>query len=87
MSSRQRVSAIPAFGQLASGPPPPTRPSGRLEPRVQRNVVAAMVSTRVILRGENNWKLYATTVEAFLHRAGEKRNEGLLFEGLTRHRE
>jgi hypothetical protein len=54
---------------------------------VQRNVVAAMVSTRVILRGENNWKLFATTVEAFLHRAGEKPNEGLPFEGLTRHRE
>src|SRR5688500_4878004 len=37
----------------------------RLEPRVQRNVVAALVSSRPIPAGENNWKLFATMVEVF----------------------
>jgi hypothetical protein len=58
-----------------------------LEPRVQRNVVAAMVSSRPIQAGENNWKLFATTVEVFLHRVGEKRDDTRLFEGITRHRD
>jgi hypothetical protein len=58
-----------------------------LEPRVQRNVVAAMVSSRPILAGENNWKLFATMVEVFLHRVGEKRDDTRLFEGITRHRD
>ncbi len=32
---------------------------GKLEPRVQKNVIAAMMATRVIRPGENNWKLFA----------------------------
>lgn len=59
----------------------------KLEPRVQKNVVTAMISSRPIAAGENNWKLFATTVEVFLHRAGEKRNDARLFEGITKHRE
>lgn len=59
----------------------------KLEPRVQQNVIAAMVSTRPIPAGENNWKLFATTVEAFLQRAGVKRDEARLFEGIRKHRD
>lgn len=58
-----------------------------LEPRVQRNMIAALRSSRPIPAGENNWKLFATTVEVFLQRAGETRDEGRLFEGLRKHRD
>ncbi|MDO8544024.1 MAG: DUF2264 domain-containing protein [Opitutaceae bacterium] len=59
----------------------------KLEPRVQQNVIAAMISSRPIRPGENNWKLFATTVEVFLHRAGAKRDDRRLFEGIAKHRE
>ena len=59
----------------------------KLEPRVQRNVIAALISSRPIQAGENNWKLFATTVEVFLQRAGAKRDEARLFEGIRKHRE
>jgi hypothetical protein len=59
----------------------------KLDARVQKNVVAAMVSSRPIQAGENNWKLFATTVEVFLHCAGAKRDDARLFEGLRKHRE
>jgi hypothetical protein len=59
----------------------------KLEARVQKNVVAALVSSRPIPAGENNWKLFATMVEVFLHRAGVKRDDARLFEGITKHRE
>lgn len=58
----------------------------KLEPRVQRHVIAALVSSRPIPAGESNWKLFATTIEVFLHRIGEKRNNARLFEGIDRHR-
>lgn len=63
----------------------PTALWQRLEPAVQRNVIAALVSTRPIKAGESNWKLFSTTVEVFLHRVGEKRDETRLFEGIQRH--
>jgi len=59
----------------------------KLEPRVQKNVIAAMKASRVIEAGENNWKLFCTTVEVFLQRAGEVRDEARLFEGIRRHRD
>ena len=59
----------------------------KLDARVQRNVIAAMISSRPIPAGENNWKLFATTVEVFLHRAGAKRDDARLFEGIRKHRE
>lgn len=59
----------------------------KLEPRVQQNVVAAMRASRPIPAGENNWKLFATTVEVFLQRVGEPRDEARLFEGLRKHRD
>lgn len=59
----------------------------KLDARVQKNVVAALISSRPIPAGENNWKLFATTVEVFLHEAGEKRDEARLFEGLRKHRD
>lgn len=59
----------------------------KLEPRVQQNVIAGMISSRPIPAGENNWKLFASTVEVFLHRAGAKRDDARLFEGITKHRD
>ncbi len=59
----------------------------KLEPRVQTNLLAALKSSRPIPAGENNWKLFATTVEIFLHRAGAKRDDARLFEGITKHRD
>lgn len=58
----------------------------KLGTRVQRNVITALASSRPIPAGENNWKLFATTVEVFLHRVGDKRDEARLFEGIDRHR-
>lgn len=60
---------------------------GKLEPRVQQHVVAALIATRKIRAGENNWKLFATAIEVFLHRAGAGRDDARLFEGIRRHRE
>ncbi len=57
----------------------------KLEPRVQANVIAALKSSRRIQPGENNWKLFATTVEVFLQRAGDQRDDARLFEGLKKH--
>jgi hypothetical protein len=59
----------------------------KLDPRVQRNVVAALKSSRPIRAGENNWKLFASTVEVFLHTVGEKRDDARLFEALHKHRD
>ncbi len=59
----------------------------KLEPGVQRNVLAALESSRPIPAGENNWKLFATTVEVFLHRGGAKRNDARLAEGIAKHRD
>lgn len=59
----------------------------KLPPRVRANVIAALVSSRPIPAGENNWKLFATTVETFLHRAGVKRDEARLAAGIEKHRE
>jgi hypothetical protein len=58
----------------------------KLDPRVRRNVVAALLSSRPIKPYESNWKLFATTVEVFLHRVGEKRDERRLFDGIDKHR-
>ena len=57
----------------------------KLEARVQKNVIAALISSRPIPAGENNWKLFATMVEVFLHRAGAKRDHARLMEGITKH--
>lgn len=59
----------------------------KLEPRVQQNVITALTSSRSIQPGENNWKLFATTVEVFLGRAGAKRDDARLFEGIDKHRQ
>jgi hypothetical protein len=59
----------------------------KLEPRVQQNMIAAMLSSRPIRPGENNWKLFATTIEVFLHKVGAKRDDARLFEGIRKHRD
>lgn len=59
----------------------------KLEPRVQRNVIAALKSSRPIKPGENNWKLFASTIEVFLQKAGEPRDDARLFEALRKHRD
>jgi hypothetical protein len=59
----------------------------KLAPRVRENVVTALKSTRPIQPGNSNWKLFATTVEVFLHRIGEKRDDARLMEGIAKHQE
>jgi hypothetical protein len=59
----------------------------KLAPHVQANVVAALKSSRPIPAAENNWKLFATTVEVFLHWVGAGRDEVRLLEGIQRHQE
>ncbi|MSU24478.1 MAG: DUF2264 domain-containing protein [Opitutus sp.] len=63
----------------------PTELWKKLEPPVQQNVIAALKSSRPIQPGENNWKLFATTVEVFLHAAGAGRDEARLLEGINKH--
>jgi hypothetical protein len=63
----------------------PTALWKKLDARVQQNVIAALKSSRPIPAGENNWKLFATTIEVFLHRAGAGRDDARLFEGITKH--
>jgi hypothetical protein len=65
----------------------PTELWQKLDARIQRNVIAALESSRPIQAGENNWKLFATTVEVFLGRAGAKRDDARLLEGINKHRE
>lgn len=57
---------------------------GRLAPRVRANVVAALKSSRAIKPNDNNWLLFAALIEALLHRVGEKRDEGRLFDALRK---
>jgi hypothetical protein len=59
----------------------------KLEPRVQANVRAALISSRPIRPGENNWVLFAAEIEAFLQRIGEKRDDARLFGALKKHRD
>lgn len=56
----------------------------KLEPRVQKNVVAALISTRPIVPPETNWKLFAAEIEALLHHVGEKRNDDRLLDALKK---
>lgn len=65
----------------------PTELWSKLEPRVQRNVITALISSRPIPAGENNWKLFASEIEAFLQRVGEKRDDTRLFAGLQKFQE
>lgn len=58
-----------------------------LDERVRRNLVAALKATRPIKPGNNNWVLFASTVEACLRRLGETRDDARLFDGLRRLRE
>lgn len=64
----------------------PTALWAKLDARVQKNVIAALSSSRVITPFESNWKLFASTVEVFLHGVGERRDDARLFEGLRKHR-
>lgn len=59
----------------------------KLEPRVKRNLVAALQSSRPIPPKENNWSLFATTIEVMLYRYGEPRDDARLFVGLRKHQE
>ena len=63
----------------------PTELWKKLDPRVQQNVIAALKSSRPIPAGENNWKLFATTIEVFLHTARAGRDDARLSEGIRKH--
>jgi hypothetical protein len=55
---------------------------------VKANVIAALKTSRAIgVSTRNNWCLFASMVEAFLQRVGEKRDDKRLFTGITLHRE
>lgn len=58
-----------------------------LPERVRGQVIACLKTTRGIKPWENNWVLFASMVEAFLHRVGEPRDEARLTYGLRRHAE
>jgi hypothetical protein len=58
-----------------------------LAPRVRANLIAGVKATRPIKPGVNNWQLFAAMVEAFLHHAGEKRDDERLFGPLRNFRE
>ena len=58
-----------------------------LPTRVRANVIAGLKSTRAIKPWESNWLLFASMVEAFLHRVGEPRDDARLVYGLRRHAE
>lgn len=58
-----------------------------LPARVRANVIAGLNSTRAIKPWESNWLLFASMVEACLHRLGEPRDEARLTYGLRRHAE
>jgi hypothetical protein len=49
-------------------------------------VTAALVSSRPIAAYDSNWKLFATTVEVFLHQSGSPRDNARLMEGIDKHR-
>ena len=44
----------------------------KLDPTTQKNLAAGFLSARVILPGQNNWLLFAATVEAALAMMGER---------------
>jgi hypothetical protein len=54
----------------------------KLDGRVRGNVIASIKATRSIQPGENNWQLFASMIEAALHRFGEARDDTRLFTGL-----
>lgn len=54
----------------------------KLDARVRGNVIAALKATRQAKPGANNWVLFASIVEACLHRVGETRDDARLFDGL-----
>lgn len=58
-----------------------------LPERVQANVIAGLRQTRAIKPWESNWLLFASMIEAFLHRVGETRDDARLNYGLRRHAE
>jgi len=50
----------------------PKNLAGKLDSRVKKNLVAALLSSRSIVPGENNWLLFSAMVEAGLDLLGEK---------------
>ncbi len=58
-----------------------------LHPRVQQRLIDALVSSRVIVPGFNNWLLFAATVEAFLKVAGLPTWDGMRVDYALRQHE
>lgn len=54
----------------------------KLDGRVQGNIITALKTTRAVKPPVNNWVLFASLVEACLHRVGETRDDARLFDGL-----
>jgi hypothetical protein len=59
----------------------------KLPLRVKQATIDALKSTRAIKPHNNNWLLFATTVEIFLHKIGDKYDASRLFDGIEKHRD
>ncbi len=59
----------------------------KLPAEAKRNVVAALIKTRKIQPGQNNWLLFAAMVEAFLSKAGETWDRPRVENALSKHAE
>lgn len=64
----------------------PTALWASLSSRVQHNAISALRATRKIEPWESNWVLFASMIEAALHRCGVPRDDRRLFHGLERYR-
>lgn len=58
-----------------------------LDDQTRSQVIDALESTRSIPPYESNWLLFASMIEAFLHRVGRRRDDRRLFHGLEQHRD
>ena len=59
----------------------------KLDDAAKAQLVSAMVSTRVIQPGFNNWLLFSATIEAFLAHVGEKWDPMRVDYALRQHEE
>jgi hypothetical protein len=59
----------------------------KLDPASQKNLASALISSRVITPGFNNWLLFSATVEAALARMGERWDEMRVDYAVRQHQE
>lgn len=57
----------------------------KLDPAVQKQVVASLRETRALKPGNNNWLLFSATIEAFFAAVGEQWEEAPIEHAVTSH--